>query len=108
MPVIGIEKYHLSQMYKNHLNYYILSQVLFRKIVIIIINQEIPIMMCQTELKSKENYTDQHIGSRTLSKMHNINNLSVQNPFFTLHDAMKWKVSSTRFAIRCSGMQCLS
>jgi hypothetical protein len=21
MPVIGIEEYHLSQMYKNHLNY---------------------------------------------------------------------------------------
>jgi hypothetical protein len=33
-------------------------------------------------------YTDQHIGSRTRSKMHNVNvnNLSVQNLFFPLHD----------------------
>jgi hypothetical protein len=52
MPVIRIEEYHLSQMYKNHLNYYILSQVqpLFGKIVIIRINQEGLIIMCQTEL----------------------------------------------------------
>jgi hypothetical protein len=34
--------------------------------------------------KSKADYIDQHIGSRTRSKMHNINvnNLSVQNLFF--------------------------
>jgi hypothetical protein len=40
--------------------------------------------------RSKANYTDQHIGSRFLSKMHNINvnNLSVQNLFFPLHDAI--------------------
>jgi hypothetical protein len=40
--------------------------------------------------RSKADYTDQHIGSRTRSKMHNINvnNLSVQNLFFTLHDAI--------------------
>jgi hypothetical protein len=40
--------------------------------------------------RSKEDYTDQHIGSRTRSKMHNINvsNLSVQNLFFPLHDAI--------------------
>jgi beta-galactosidase beta subunit len=39
--------------------------------------------------RSKADYTDQHIGSRTRSKMHsvNINNLSVQNLFFPLHDA---------------------
>jgi hypothetical protein len=39
--------------------------------------------------RSKEDYTDQHIGSRTRSKMHNVNvnNLSVQNLFFPLHDA---------------------
>jgi hypothetical protein len=39
---------------------------------------------------SKANYTDQHIGSRTRSKMHrvNVNNLSVQNLFFPLHDAI--------------------
>jgi hypothetical protein len=38
---------------------------------------------------SKEDYTDQHIGSRTRTKMHNVNvnNLSVQNLFFPLHYA---------------------
>jgi hypothetical protein len=42
-----------------------------------------------TRFRSKVDYTDQHIGSRTRSKMHNINvnNLSVQNLFFPLHDA---------------------
>jgi hypothetical protein len=41
-------------------------------------------------IRSKEDYTEQHIGSRTRSKMHNINvnNLSVQNLFFPLHDAI--------------------
>jgi hypothetical protein len=40
--------------------------------------------------RSKADYTDQHIGSRTRSKMHNINvnDLSVQNLFFPLHDAI--------------------
>jgi hypothetical protein len=37
---------------------------------------------------SKADYTDQHIGSRTRSKMYNINNASVQNLFFLLHDAI--------------------
>jgi hypothetical protein len=37
--------------------------------------------------RSKADYTDQHIGSRTRSKMHNINNLSIQNLFFPLYDA---------------------
>jgi hypothetical protein len=39
--------------------------------------------------RSKADYTDQHIGSRTWSNMYNINvnNLSVQNLFFPLHDA---------------------
>jgi hypothetical protein len=37
---------------------------------------------------SKADYKDQHIGSRTRSKMHNINNLSAQNLFFLLHDAI--------------------
>jgi hypothetical protein len=43
--------------------------------------------------RSKADYTDQHVGSRTRSKMHNIivNNLSVQNHFFTLHDANLFK-----------------
>jgi hypothetical protein len=38
----------------------------------------------------KADYTDQHIGSRTRSKMHNVNvnNLSVQTLFFPLHDAI--------------------
>jgi hypothetical protein len=40
--------------------------------------------------RSKTDYTDQHIGSRTRSKMHkiNVNNSSVQNLFFPLHDAI--------------------
>jgi hypothetical protein len=39
--------------------------------------------------RSKSDYKDQHVGSRTRSKMHNINinNLSVQNLFFPLLDA---------------------
>jgi hypothetical protein len=42
-----------------------------------------------TRTRSKSDNTDQHIGNRTRSKMHNINvnNLSVQNLFFPLHDA---------------------
>jgi hypothetical protein len=38
--------------------------------------------------RSKADYTDQHIGSRTWSKMYsvNVNNLSVENLLFTLHD----------------------
>jgi hypothetical protein len=40
--------------------------------------------------RSKADYTDQHIGSRTRSKMHNINvnKLSVQNLFFHLDSAI--------------------
>jgi hypothetical protein len=40
--------------------------------------------------RSKADYTDQHIGSRTRNKKHNINvnNLSVQKLFFPLHDAI--------------------
>jgi hypothetical protein len=40
--------------------------------------------------RSKADYTDQHIGSRTQSKMHNVNvnNLIVQNLFFPLHDVI--------------------
>jgi hypothetical protein len=40
---------------------------------------------------SKADYTDQHIGSRTRSKMHNMNNLSVQSLFFPLYDAVYFK-----------------
>jgi hypothetical protein len=50
MPVIGIEEYHLSQMYKNNLDYSMISQGFLGQIVIIIINQERLIMICQTEL----------------------------------------------------------
>jgi hypothetical protein len=41
-------------------------------------------------IRSKADYTDQHIGSRTLSKMHivYVNTLSVQNLFFPLHDVI--------------------
>jgi hypothetical protein len=38
--------------------------------------------------RSKADYTDHHIVSRTQSKMHNINNLSIQKFFFPLHDAI--------------------
>jgi Na+-transporting NADH:ubiquinone oxidoreductase subunit NqrC len=40
--------------------------------------------------RSKVDYTVQHIGSRTRSKMHNINvnNLSVQNLLLPLHDTI--------------------
>jgi hypothetical protein len=38
--------------------------------------------------RSKADYTDQNFGSRTESKMHNVNSLSVQNLFFRLHDAI--------------------
>jgi hypothetical protein len=38
--------------------------------------------------RSRVDYTDQHIGSRTRPKMHNINNLSVPNLFFPLHDGI--------------------
>jgi hypothetical protein len=40
--------------------------------------------------RSKADYTDQHVGNRTRSKIHNVNvnNLSVQNLFFPLHDAI--------------------
>jgi hypothetical protein len=64
--------------------------------------------------RSKADYTDQHIGSRTRSKMHNINvnNFSIINLFFPMHDGIFFqghgKFSSTRFVIRSSGMQGLS
>jgi hypothetical protein len=38
--------------------------------------------------RSKADYTDQNIGSRTRSKMQNINNLNVKKNFFPLHDAI--------------------
>jgi hypothetical protein len=40
--------------------------------------------------RTKADYTDQHIGSRTRSKMHNVNvnNLSEQKLFLLLHDAI--------------------
>jgi hypothetical protein len=46
-------------------------------------------MMCQPELGIRQ-ITQTSIGSRTRSKMHNINvnDLSVQNLYFPLHDAI--------------------
>jgi hypothetical protein len=43
-----------------------------------------------TRTRTKADFTDQHIGSRTRSKMQNINvnNLSDQNLFFPLYDAI--------------------
>jgi hypothetical protein len=38
--------------------------------------------------RSKVDYTNQHVGSRTRSKMHNMKSLSVQKLFFPLHDAI--------------------
>jgi hypothetical protein len=38
--------------------------------------------------RSKADYTDQHIDSRNRSKMHSVNNVSVQNHFFPLHYAL--------------------
>jgi hypothetical protein len=59
--------------------------------VIININQEILIMMCQTEPGLRQiTHISKNVGSRTLSKMQNVNvnNLRVQNLFFPLHDAI--------------------
>jgi hypothetical protein len=42
--------------------------------------------------RSKADYTDQHIGSRTRSKMHSVNNFSVPKLFFPLHDAILFQV----------------
>jgi hypothetical protein len=64
--------------------------------------------------RSKAEYTDQHIGSITRSKMHNINvnNSILQNLFFSLHDTILFQVNGKSqpqdFAIRSSGMQGLS
>jgi hypothetical protein len=43
--------------------------------------------------RSKADYTDHHIGGRTRSRMHiiNVNNLSVQNLFFPLHDGISFQ-----------------
>jgi hypothetical protein len=38
--------------------------------------------------RSKTDYADQHIGSRTRSNMHSVNNLRFKNLFFPLHDAI--------------------
>jgi hypothetical protein len=38
--------------------------------------------------RSKADYTNQHIRSRTWSKMHNMFNLSIQNLFFPLKDTI--------------------
>jgi hypothetical protein len=38
-------------------------------------------------IRSKADFTDQHIGSRTWSKIDNISNLNVRSHFFSLHDA---------------------
>jgi hypothetical protein len=59
---------------------------LFEKIVIISIDKNTNIDV-SNRTRSKEDFTDQHISSRNWSKMHNVNNLSVQNLFFPLHDA---------------------
>jgi hypothetical protein len=70
-------------MYKNHLNYYILSQVLSGK----------PDNHVSNRTRSKADYVDQHICSRTWFKIQNLNlnNLSVKNLFNSLHDAISFQ-----------------
>jgi hypothetical protein len=88
MPVIGIEEYHLCQIYKNNLNYYPSLSFVWKdshhKHKLRKTNNDV-----SNRTRSKADYTDQHIGSRIRSKIHNINvnNLFVQNLFFALHDA---------------------
>jgi hypothetical protein len=62
---------------------------LFGKIVIISIDQEGLIMMCQTELGLRQITQTSKLAVELglIPKMHKINNLSVQNLFFPLHDA---------------------
>jgi hypothetical protein len=45
-------------------------------------NNDVP-----NKTRSKADYTDQHVGSRIRPKIHKLNNLSVRNFFFPLHDA---------------------
>jgi hypothetical protein len=60
--------------------------------------------------RSKADCTDQHIGSRTCSKMYNINvnNLKVQNLFFPLHDATLFQGNgkSQAQALRLGVLEC--
>jgi hypothetical protein len=75
------------------------------------INQERLIMMCQTEPGLRQ-ITQTRISAVELSLRNvNINNLSVQNLFFPLHDAALFQAHGkyqARFEIRCNGMQGLS
>jgi hypothetical protein len=63
------------------------SLTFFRKIVIIRMNQQRLIMVCQTEIGPRQ-ITQTSILAVTRSKMPNINDFSVQNLFFSLHDAI--------------------
>jgi hypothetical protein len=83
----GKKECNSSQMYKNHLPYWILRQFFWknshrkyrsRKTDNDVLNSAI----------SKVDYANQHAGSRTWSKIHNVNvnDLSVQNLFFSLYD----------------------
>jgi hypothetical protein len=64
--------------------------------------------------RSKADYTDQHVGSRNRSKVHNINDLSVQNLFFPIHDAILFQGHGKSQAqdmqlgvLECKVQQCL-
>jgi hypothetical protein len=75
--MIEIKECHSSQMYKIHYNYWILSQFMIekdshRKYKSRKTNNDV-----STRTRSKVDYTDQYIGSRTWSKMHNVIHLSV-------------------------------
>jgi hypothetical protein len=52
-------------------------------------------MMCQTELFHRQNYTDHHANSRTQSKIHSVNDLSVQIFFFPLHEVILFQGNKT-------------
>jgi hypothetical protein len=60
--------------------------------------------------RSKADYTDQHIGSRTRSKIHNVNvtNLSLQKLFFLLHDAIsfQWHGKSQAQDLQLGVLEC--
>jgi hypothetical protein len=89
IPVIGIKEYHLSQIDLQESLKLLDTKPSFvwkdshHKNKSTKTNNDV-----SNRTRSKADYTYQHIRSRTRYKMHNINvnNLSVQNLFFPLHD----------------------
>jgi hypothetical protein len=87
MPVIRIKECHLNQMYES-------LKLLDTKPNLVWKGSHHDYKSRKTNndvsnrTRSKVDYTDQHVGSRTWSKMHNVNNLNIQDFFFSLHDAI--------------------